>query len=266
VLVLTRLGFLQQIQRLAVNGYYFYKIGVIPADKLPAAMKAFQEKYAVNPTSQQAWRAKLKGKASAHFLVYPNIDEYQSQDFMCVLMVSEGEHPAHISESLSDLRLRRQRLSVFAYELVQKPNPRAGLSFTFRLNSTVFNDLQSRLIQAVRRKNLTEVADVVREINYLTPFNGVKQQKRLLRELLVNEYEHRFSWEFPRDREDLQIKLNFTKAVKVESVKNIASFVDKMQRQQLSALEMLKIHKRNAKKRGLRRLKNDENGDDQNVG
>lgn len=265
MLILTRLGFLQQIQRLAVNGYYFYKIGVIPANKLPAAMRAFKEKYAVNPTSQQAWRAKLKGKASAHLLVYPNIDEYQSQDFMCVLMVSEGEHPAHTSESLSNLRLRRERLSVFGYELVQKPNPRAGLSFTFRLNATVFNSLQSRLIQAVRRKNLTEVADVVREINFLTPFNGVKQQKRLLRELLLSEYEHRFSWEFPLDREDLQIKLNFSKAVKVESVKNIASFVEKMQRQQLSALEMLKVHKRNAKKRGLRGVKNNKNDDDQTI-
>lgn len=266
MLILTRLGFLQQIQRLAVNGYYFYKIGVIPADKFPAAMKAFREKYSVNPTSQQAWRAKLKGKASAHLLVYPNIDEYQSQDFLCVLMVSEGEHPAHTSESLSDLRLRRDRLSVFGYELVQKPNPRAGLSFTFRLTATVFNAFQSRLIQAIRRKNLTAAADVVREINYLTPFNGVKQQKRLLREVLVNEYEHRFAWEFPIDRKDLQIKLNFSKSVKVESVKNIASFVDKMQRQQLSALEMLKVHKKNAKKRGLRQLKNDKNNNDQNIG
>lgn len=246
MLIMTRLGFLQQIQRLAVNGYFAYRLFVVKGDKLPSLVKRLQRAYALNPSSQQACRAKLVGKASAHLLIYPNIDDYQSQDFMCVLMVSEGVHPAYASEILSDLRLRRERLCVFGYELVQKPNARDKLSFTFRLSAEYFNALQSELIQAVRHKDAVHMADVVNQINYLTPFNGVKQQKRRLRALLIAEYERRFRWELP---DELAIRLNFSRAVKVESVKNLASFVKKMFANQYSALKMLQIHKRNAKRR-----------------
>jgi hypothetical protein len=249
MLILTRMAFLQQIQRLAASGYFFYKSEVIHADKLASATKAFKEKYKVNPTSQQAWRAKLKGKASAHLLIYPNLDEYESQDFVYVLMVSAGEHPAHDNETLLDLRKRSERLSIIGYELIQKPDPRGKQSFTFRMNNDVYGTLRTQLIQAIRHKNEHELIEVVRKINYITSFNGIKQQKRSLRVVLHREYEKRYGWKLPK-HDYFKINLNFSKAVKVEYVKNVASFIEKMKENQLTALQMLKRHKTNAKKRG----------------
>lgn len=108
---------MRELVRLVSHGYQQWTAGSVEAKKLEALQLKFGDRYAVTATAQQRYRAKAKGQANAHLVMWPD----ESGAVVWWLLVTEGTGLAHDLEQLQDCREKRSRIEVTGYELVKVP-------------------------------------------------------------------------------------------------------------------------------------------------
>ncbi|MBE0471862.1 MAG: hypothetical protein IBX55_20425 [Methyloprofundus sp.] len=242
MLLLTRLSFMQQIQKAASSGYVYYTTGTCPAIKLPGLVKKFEKAYQVNETRQQVYRKKRKGDASAKFFVYAHPTD--KTVFFWVLMVTQGQHLAHALEYLHDLRARKSRLIYGDYQLIQKPSSLGRPSFTWSLTTDAYHYYASLIRITLRSHHSGAAQDLLKHLSVMPGFSGVRQQRKDLQKVWQGEAKRHY-----KSLEDRKIQNAYTRQQKVEQVIYLDGFVNKMLENDLTVTQQIKKHRENLRKR-----------------
>lgn len=242
MLLLTRLSFMQQIQKAATSGYVYYITGTCTAIKLPGLVKKFEKYYQINQTRQQVYRKKQKGDASAKFFIYAHTTDKTA--FFWVLMVTQGQHLSHEIEKLQNLTERKTRLIYGDYQLIQKPSSKGKPSFTWSLTTDAFHYYSSLIRNTLRSHNSGAANDLLKHLSLMPGFVGIRQQRKDLQKIWQCEAKRHF-----KTLGDRKIQNNYTRQQKVEQVIYLEGFIKKMLENDLTVTQQIKTHRENLRKR-----------------
>ena len=110
---------MRRILQLVSRGYTRYKNGVSEPRKLQNLIYKFEDRYGVNRTTQQRYRAKAKGEANAQLVLWlsDNVINWW-------LLVTAGEGAVKDLELLRDTEQRFERIELTGYSLSKIPKKR----------------------------------------------------------------------------------------------------------------------------------------------
>ena len=106
------------------HAYSHYASGEVAPQKAHKLSLKFIDRYGVDRTTQQRYRAKKKGEANAHLVM---LFEKDSDVISWWLLATEGQGLAHDMEDLKDAKGRKTRIQFKGYELSVKPRKGEGL-------------------------------------------------------------------------------------------------------------------------------------------
>lgn len=247
MLITTRLSFLQQIQKAAISGYFYYTTGSIEIEKLPNLIKKFERLYQINQTRQQAYSKRLKGLSSAKFYCYADEVPNKETNVFWALLFTQGKTAARENELLKDLRIKKERFEYSDYQLVQKPRSDGKQKFTFRLKTDSLEYYHQQIRKVVRNKNLSQLNNLIQHINLMPGFAGVRSQKKKLQSILKGELKKHLN---PQDQIKVQKMTNFYhRQQKLQHIKRLNLFITQMLENDRTIKQQLAQYRNNAKRR-----------------
>lgn len=161
---------MKRIQHLVSHGYLHYIQGEIAPKKLEAFILKMSDRYEIQRTAQQRWRAKGKGICSTELVLLA------SDPVKFWILATEGEGLVHQLESLSDARNKAARLEITGYELVRVPKKDGKPSWTWRMTSENYEAWQERIKSAVRRFNDDLVRQALWSLKRVPGFSESRRQ------------------------------------------------------------------------------------------
>jgi len=256
MLITTRLGFLQQMQKAAISGYHFYTVGCLDITKLPSLIKKFEKRYIINQSRQQAYRQRQKGQASAKFYCYADETDPLGQKIFWVLLFTKGKTTAHQEEQLQNLTLKKTRFVYSDYQLIQKPRKDGKQTFTFQLKTESLAYYQNRLRKSIRNQNVFEINKLMQHLNVMPGFSALRKQKTQLKKLIKGEMNRHLS----KEQHPNIIKMTnfYHRQQKQESVVRLKVFMQQMLQNERTIKQQLKTYRNNKQKRGTKRSKSQE--------
>lgn len=172
-LVLSKTRFLQRVQEAVSDGYVYFTWGVVPILKAQNLARRFKDLYLVHIDKNARFRRKRAGLGNARLLLTYCLDDPTALEFM--LLVSNGEHPAHQLEKLKDARkapVVYKELELVALTLKGRHRP----CRTWRLSAAAMAGWRERLhLHTVRYDKVGLFGDW--SSLYMTPgFAGIRRQ------------------------------------------------------------------------------------------
>ncbi|MCW3678646.1 hypothetical protein [Burkholderia cenocepacia] len=172
------------------RGYCWYAEGTVKASRAYALCEKFDALYFTGAVRNQRFYRKQNGKGNAALLL---ADIEQNGTLHWWLLVTDGVHPAHQSESLLDVRDRANRIRLTGYELLQLTNDKRNggkVRWTWRMIDETFDAWQARIRAVSRgRAPLEEMPSVIRELYRSPGFHGNRTQVSKLTRYLRYEWE-----------------------------------------------------------------------------
>jgi hypothetical protein len=188
VVIIHRLSLLQRAADLVRTGHYHHATGVVDADKAMSWARKAERYYAVLLDRNRRSRAKARGEGSAYLLLH----EIEAGRLLWVLLVSDGDHPAHRLERLRHALDPTQRLELFEYELVRMT--KEGFDrpvWTWRMSAETYEALRTRVIDTVRRGDVHTVRQLIASLYRSAGFRAVRSQVGKTVALLRAEWKRR---------------------------------------------------------------------------
>lgn len=188
---------MRKLQNLVSRGHARWTGGQIEPRKLPALCLKFADRYGVERTAQQRWRAKAQGEASAHLVLWPG-EPYQSQRRVhWWLVVSPGGGLVVELEQLQDAG--RQRIELTGYELVQMPRQGRPAAWTWRMTAANYAAWQERLRTVIRHHDEPGIRQSLHSLRRTPPFAESRRQAFELGRLAQAEWQRRRRGPCPYD-------------------------------------------------------------------
>jgi len=193
-LILTKRSAMQRMTDYARYGYHHFVTGLVPVEKLAPLVSKFTRYYQVHADKNARHRARAKGEGSAYLLLY---SDPKSDRVQFILMVTDGDHPAHKLEKLKDLREPGTRLTLTSYELVRQT--RSGSDkpvLTWRMTKDNYEAWRERIRKTVRTKGDKAVTEMLNSLVRSPGFSGIRAQVKKLGQLF------RVEWKRSRHRNE----------------------------------------------------------------
>ena len=139
---------LRRLQYLVTHGYTHWISGTVSPKQIEALTLKFSDRYRVDATDMQRYRAKKKGEANCQLVIFQG-----ETALHWWLLATPGEGLVYQLETLKDANAKGQRITwpENDYELVKEPRKAAKASWTWRMTAECFEAWQERLKNAVRR-------------------------------------------------------------------------------------------------------------------
>ncbi|WP_282611023.1 hypothetical protein [Pelagibius sp. Alg239-R121] len=180
-------GVMRHIIAAISKGYIYHTTGRVPFEKAERLFTKFEEKYSVNPDRVEAQKRKRHGEANARLFLYPGSDSL-TYDFWFLL--TEGEHPALSEEKLRRADHKRSRiLFQDQYEAICLPAASSVPRWTWRLTQKQYRGYEEWIENTIRHaKDDSEAKAVIRSLQSLPGFRGIRQQVFALRKHFIREW------------------------------------------------------------------------------
>jgi hypothetical protein len=188
VVILHRLSLLQRAADLVRSGHYQHVSGMVDADRAIAWAGKAERYYAVLLDRNRRSRAKARGEGSAYLLFH----EAEAGRLLWLLLVTDGDHPAHRLERLRHALDPAQRLELFGYELVRLTKDGSDRPvWTWRMSAETYEALRICVIDTVRRGDTHTVRQLIVSLYRSAGFRGVRSQVGKTVALLRSEWKRR---------------------------------------------------------------------------
>lgn len=194
---ITKAAALRYVLECVENGYHHHTSGTLPATKVAMFVHKMADQYAIHATrGARAW-ARQKHRACTRLVMYPLVHE--SEDWIFVLLATDGIGLVHDQQALGDARKPGERLQWLEkykngnvlpqYELVGRPvRSRTGAShrWTWRMTEGCFQtmkhwiDVGAQRVRSSEKKDPKRLVDAVDALRKMPGFRGVREQKRQL--------------------------------------------------------------------------------------
>lgn len=191
----SKTGFMQRICDWVRVGYFYWTMGNVSHNKAKHLVRKFQRNYFVAQDKNQRFRAKKNGEGCAKLLLW----ESAPQQLTWVLLVSEGEHPAHQLEKLRNALEANGRISLTGYELIRYTRVDAARpSWTWRMTAPNYEDWRLRIIRVCRSRNVLAHRQAIFSLYHTPGFAQCRSQVGKLMYLFRGEWQRsRSSQPFP---------------------------------------------------------------------
>jgi hypothetical protein len=198
--LLTKSVCLQRCADFVRLGNYWYISGVVPYARAAALARKFRDTYQVHLSKDSRYRRKKAALGNAHLVLWQHDESALELTF--VLFVTDGDHPAHVLERLSDARV--QRLTITGYELVRQT--RAGatskFSWTWRMTETTYQGWRDRVRIGTRSREDLLLRQAWYSLHRVPGFAPIRQQAKKIEALMRGEHTRvrRGPFPFPHTR------------------------------------------------------------------
>ena len=185
-LIVPKRILMQRIQDFTRYGYHYYTIGYVPYERAARLVNKFDRYYRISADKNERHRARLRGEGSAYLLLYIAPDQDR---LMFILMVTDGDHPAHKLENLKDAREPHARITITGYELVRQT--RAGSDrpvITWRMTKSNYENWRERIRKTVRSRGEKSVQEMITTLVHSPGFSGIRTQVKRLGQLFRAEW------------------------------------------------------------------------------
>ncbi|WP_189347136.1 hypothetical protein [Undibacterium macrobrachii] len=201
-------------------GYQHYAMGTVQRKKAHDLVRKFQRNYFVAQNKNERFQAKKLGDGCASLLLW----ESAPGILTWVLLVSNGEHPAHHMEKLRNAHEPNGRLVLTGYELVR--HTRRGSSkpsWTWRMQISNYEAWRIRVIQTCRNGNDQKIRQTIHSLYHTPGFSQCRSQVGKLMALFKAEWARsRPSAAFP----DVPTILPYVRRFKASTV-NLSEWIEK---------------------------------------
>lgn len=207
--IVTRTALMQAVSDAVRVGYYWWCAGVVSPERATAWVRKAERYYAVDLDRNRRARAKARGEGCAKMFLH----EDTPGELTWILVVTDGDHPAHKLEKLQDAR--ENALKVFGYELVRMTRPgSAHPAWTWRMTRDTFEARRAEVIDTVRRGDDQRTRQLVHSLYAAPGFAGVRKQTGKLAALMRSE------WSKRKQRHGLHLpsKLHYLERTRVDSM------------------------------------------------
>lgn len=185
---------MRKLQLLVSRGHIRWTGGQIEPRKLQALTLKFSDRYGTGKTAQQRWRAKAKGEASSHLVLWqPQSKEPKKSPPFSVhwwLVVTPGEGLVSDLEQLQDVQ--RQRIELTGYELAQMPRKGRPASWTWRMTSENYTAWEERLKTVIRHNDEVGIRQSLYSLRRTPPFAESRRQVFSLGKFATSEWRRRY--------------------------------------------------------------------------
>lgn len=212
--------FMRQLMNSVSKGYFFYTSGNIDPKKFESLHYKFCDRYQIDRNTQQRYRAKLKGICNSKLIAWLDGDSVQ-----WVLLVTDGEGLVGQLESLSDVRNKKSRLTVDAYELVKEPRKGQEAAWTWRMCANAYREWEERIKTSIRQKNEDRIRQALWSLKRIPGFRSVRQQAFKLLSMAKGEWKRSMRSEWPHGDIFIGWQGRFKKPalISLEEIKKISS-------------------------------------------
>jgi hypothetical protein len=177
---------MRRLLHLVSHGSTWWTGGQVDRRKAEALVLKFQDRYRINATPDQRWRAKTRGEASAALVL---IEGAEPTDLLSWwLVVTPGEGLVRQMEVLRDARRKGQRLEVTGYELVQTPRVGRLASWTWRMTAATVDAWQERWRVAVRHRSDDQLRQALWSLQRVPGFREIRAQAYALHRQAVADW------------------------------------------------------------------------------
>lgn len=195
--LMTKSVLLQRCADLTRLGYHHFVSGLVPYDRAAAFARKFRDTYAVHLGKDARYRRKRARLGNAHLLLW--MHDASAHELTFVLLVTDGDHPAHQLEHLRDARgAGRARLTITGYELVRRTRSgSAKPTWTWQMTSECYGRWRDRAIRIIRAKNDLELRQAWYSLHRVPGFAPIRQQAKNIERLMRGEWQRTRRGEFP---------------------------------------------------------------------
>lgn len=182
--IIHRSSFLQSIASYVRLGYRHFVAGTVKAERTLSWSRKANRYYATELDRNRRARAKKRGEGCAVLLMH----EHEPGMLTYVLLVTDGENPAHKLEQLGDAFVG-PRLVLFGYELIRATRPLSKHpAVTWRMAENTYRARREEVIDTVRRGDDMRVRQLIHSLHAAPGFAPVRKQTYKLRALLKAEW------------------------------------------------------------------------------
>jgi hypothetical protein len=194
--LLTKSVLMQRCADLVRLGYHNYVVGTVAYDRSPHLARKFRDTYLVHLSKDARYRRKRAGLGNAHLLLWMHDEATRQLTFL--LLVTDGEHPAHSLERLRDSRNARARIEVTGYELVR--HTRVGSAkpaWTWQMTADCYQQWRSRVLRVIRTRDVLGLRQAWHSLHRLPGFARIRQQAKKIKKLMHGEWQRSGHGSFP---------------------------------------------------------------------
>lgn len=184
-ILLTKSVLLQRCADLVRLGHFWHISGVVPYARAAALARKFRDTFLVHLSKDSRYRRKKAGLGNAHLLLWQHDEAALELTF--VLLVTDGDHPAHVLERLSDARV--QRLTITGYELSR--HTRVGTSkptWSWKMSETTYQGWRDRVRIAMRSREDLLLRQAWYSLHRVPGFAPIRQQAKKIEALMRGEH------------------------------------------------------------------------------
>lgn len=164
---------MQRCSEFARKGYHYYVTGEIPLSKATTFVRKVSDLYRTDLDKFSRYRRKKAGLGNAELMFY----QLNAITLLFVIMVTDGEHPAHVVEKLKDARDPFTALRLTGFEMVRVtregfPDP----AWTWRMTDETYSGWRDRFVGQIRSHADEEIKKSWFSLHKSPGFAGIRQQ------------------------------------------------------------------------------------------
>lgn len=191
----SKTALMQRVADWVRVGYNHWTMGTVQRKKAHDLVRKFNRNYFVMQNKNERFQAKKLGDGCASLLLW----ESESGVLTWILLVTNGEHPAHQLEKLRNAHEQNGRLVLTGYELVR--HTRSGSSkpsWTWRMQISNYEAWRIRVIQTCRNGTDQKIRQIIHSLYHTPGFSQCRSQVGKLMVLFRAEWARsRSTTDFP---------------------------------------------------------------------
>lgn len=206
---------MQRCSEFARKGYFYYVTGEVPIEKVTTLVRKFSENYRTDQNKDARYRRKKAGLGNAELLLY----QLNAITFQFILMVTDGDHPAHKCEKLRDVRDPATALTITGYQLVRATREGASKpAWTWRMSDKVYKGWRERFIGDIRHHADGALMDAWFSLHKSPGFAGIRQQVFKIQKLARAELKRNGRYSEQKVLLSRECRSYYTRLVKAETL------------------------------------------------
>lgn len=189
---------MRRLLHLVSHGSTGWTGGEVPRTKAEALVLKFTDRYRIDATPDQRWRAKKRGEAAAALVMLEGAE--RTDPLTWWLLVTPGEGLVRQMEILQDGTRKGQRITLTGYELVQTPRKGALASWTWRMTAATVEAWEERIRVAVRHRSEDQIRQALWSLGRVPGFREIRTQAYRLHTLMRGEWQRTQRDEWPYEK------------------------------------------------------------------
>lgn len=185
---LSKSSFMQRVLDYSKVGYWHFTTGEVHISKAKTLVRKFTDLYLIDLKKDSRYRRKQNKLGNAQLLLFKSSAEV----LYFILMVTDGDHPAHTMEKLKDIR--RKEFPVFTgYTLcVRTAKGLSKPTTSWRMTDDLYSRWRNFVVSTVRHRNANNILRAWHSIHKTPGFSGIRADAKKIASLVRSEIKRRY--------------------------------------------------------------------------